>query len=134
MSEHQIVFAIAPSPQGKILLLGVTRAAWDHMRDGKTHTFDLRKAGLDFQLLMFGGKNHTDIMGFIDRHNRGLGLATHDRRGEDFSVKTSPLSPKEAIDEAHAHLVRFLDEHGDALDAETLHDIHRAKAELERAT
>jgi hypothetical protein len=62
--DQKVVFAISHEGTGDgipLVLLGVPRAAWVYMRDGKTHTFDLTKAGLPIKIMMFGGNDQGEI-------------------------------------------------------------------------
>ena len=87
MSPEQVVFAVSPRGDGCDVLLGVPTAAWDHMKDGRTHTFDLTKLGLSIRIIMFGGKDQAQVRRWIDEHNRSLGIvATRERTDEDFSI------------------------------------------------
>lgn len=71
MREEQVLFMVSgdqvPVQAGvttvpKYLLLGVSSKAWEYMRGGKNHNFDLRRMGLPTQLIMFGGKTHAHLM------------------------------------------------------------------------
>jgi hypothetical protein len=56
--EDKIVFALSPSDVGPILTLGIPQGAWDYMKDGKTHTFDLTSLGVPVKLMLFGASSH----------------------------------------------------------------------------
>jgi hypothetical protein len=43
------------------IILGMTPQAWDAMAGEGTHTFDLRKVGVNVQILMFRGESHAAI-------------------------------------------------------------------------
>lgn len=65
--EEKVVFAV--SPRGHVddddgtfdVLLGVPLAAWEYMKDGKTHIFDLTKLGLPVRILLYGGPTNTGL-------------------------------------------------------------------------
>ncbi len=87
--EEKVVFGIAPSPNGPVAILGVTAAAWDYMKDGKTHTFDLRGIGFPVQIMMFGAQNHARVVELLGQGAEARGMPVHDSRDEDFSMKES---------------------------------------------
>jgi hypothetical protein len=59
-SPHSVVFAL--SEDNKFVILGVPEAAWEYMKDGKTHTFDLNAVGVPVSLVMFGGKTRGHVL------------------------------------------------------------------------
>ena len=71
---------------GTMVLLGIPAAAWDYMKDGKTHLFDLTKLGLPIQLVLFGAESHDAAMKVIEARNSRLGIAALDERRADFSI------------------------------------------------
>ncbi len=87
--EEQVLFGVSPRSDGSSdVLLGISDASWEYMKDGKTHTFDLRTIGLPIRIIMCGGRNHIQIKGWIDKHNRSLGLNTiKDMTDKDFGIK-----------------------------------------------
>lgn len=89
--KNKIVFALVPPDErGTVmLLLGVPEAAWEYMKDGKTHTFDMTALGLPLQLMLYGAKDHDAAKQVIDDYNATRGIAALDARREDFSIKTS---------------------------------------------
>lgn len=92
--EDKVVFGLCPDGQGDgvpLLLLGVPRGAWNYMRDGKTHTFDLTRVGLPVKLILFGATDHASAKAVIEAHNAGLGAPTLDLRRDDFSIR--PRTP-----------------------------------------
>ena len=87
ISEEKVVFAVSPRGEGFDVLLGVALAAWEYMKDGHTHTFDLTKLGLPIRILLYGGPDQRTVRAAIDEHNKSLGLsAVQDRTSEDFSI------------------------------------------------
>ena len=88
--EQQVVFAIAPAGQGDgapMLLFGIPEGAWEQMKDGHTHTFDLTKAGLPLKIVIYGGKDHAEVMKIVSDHMKERNLPYVDERGIDFSIK-----------------------------------------------
>jgi hypothetical protein len=88
--EQQVVFAVAPEGQGDgspILLFGISEAAWNYMKDGKTHTFDLTKAGLPLKIIIYGAATHEAAMKVINDHMAKRNVPYADDRGIDFSIK-----------------------------------------------
>lgn len=58
------------------------------MKDGKTHTFDLSKAGLPVRVVLFGGKDNQSLLKILKEDLAKQGIRVDDRRGEDFSIAT----------------------------------------------
>lgn len=94
--EEKVVFGF--SPEGldgvPLLLIGVPEGAWHYMQDGKTHHLDMTKIGLPVQLILYGGKDHSECMGHIERITKKSGMALLDERNKDFSIKTRVISVK----------------------------------------
>ncbi len=87
--DDKVVFAVGKDADGvPMVVLGITNGAWNYMRDGKTHTFDLTKAGLRVRLMIYGGMSHRDVMEPLNKHLAGLNQPYEDRRHEDFSIKS----------------------------------------------
>lgn len=90
--EDQIIFAVSPG-QGDgipVVVLGIPAAAWEYMRDGKTHTFDLTKAGLaglQVKIMVFGADTGAAALKMIEEASAATGLSTLDRRRDDFGMK-----------------------------------------------
>jgi hypothetical protein len=92
--EQKIVFAISPEGQGDgvpLLLVGVPRAAWVYMKDGKTHHFDLTSVGIPLKLMMYGAADHDAAMKVVQDAMAASGQAYLDERQTDFSIQ-----PKES--------------------------------------
>lgn len=89
-AEEKVLFAVSSREidDGATfdVLLGVPLAAWEYMKDGHTHTFDLTKLGLPFRILLYGGPDHAAVRAVIDVHNAKQGLITDDQTDRDFSV------------------------------------------------
>lgn len=48
------------------VILAMSQASWDYCKDGRTHTFDLTKAGLPFQIIIAGGATREGIIADIE--------------------------------------------------------------------
>lgn len=88
--DEKIVFAVSPTEQGTDILLGIPTAAWEYMKDGKTHTFDLTKLGLPIRLIVYGGPDQLTVLGYIEAHNKALGNTIADMRDRDFGIGDKP--------------------------------------------
>jgi hypothetical protein len=88
---EKVVFCIAENERGGTdVVLGLSEASWEYMKDGKTHTFDLTKLGLPIRIFLFGGPDREWCYQQLEAHNRRLGIETLDKRGDDFSVQGPP--------------------------------------------
>lgn len=88
--EEKMVFGVSPEGQGDgvpLVLLGIPAGAWEHMREGKTHTFDLTKIGLPIKIMLYGAADHAAAMKLIEGHLSDKGMPYVDARREDFSIK-----------------------------------------------
>lgn len=88
--DEKIVFAVSPAGQGDgapVVVLGVPKDAWEYMRDGKTHTFDLTKAGIPIKLVLFGAESHDAAMKMLNAGFAAEGRAYIDARNKDFSIE-----------------------------------------------
>jgi hypothetical protein len=100
--EGKMVFGVSPEGQGDgapVVLLGIPAAAWEYMKDGKTHTFDLTRVGIPVKLVLYGAKDHATAMEYIRGHifegaEPGGKNILLDQRSVDFSIapkfKTCP--------------------------------------------
>ena len=88
--EDKIVFGLAPAAadgDAPLLLLGIPKGAWEHMKDGKTHNLDLTRIGLPVKLMLYGGDSHSHCMKMIEGHMAKEGIPILDQRREDFTIK-----------------------------------------------
>lgn len=88
--EEKMVFGVSPEGQGDgvpLVLLGIPAGAWEYMREGKTHTFDLTKVGLPIKIMLYGAADHAAAMKLIEGHLTDKGMPYVDARREDFSIK-----------------------------------------------
>ena len=86
--ERKIVFGVAPPDRRgtATIMIGVPAGAWDHMKDGNTHHFDLTRVGLPTQFVLFGAETHDAAMKLIEQGAREAGAAYLDLRREDFGI------------------------------------------------
>lgn len=88
--EQKIVFGLSHTGIGDgvpLVMLGIPEGAWEYMKDGKTHTFDLTKAGVPVKLILFGGKDHAEVKGMFDQMSAASGQPYLDARRTDFAIK-----------------------------------------------
>lgn len=88
--EQKMAFAVAPDGTGDgipLILMGIPTGAWEYMKDGHTHTFDLTKAGIPAKFILFGGKDHDEVMKMMTTDLAKLGIVVDDQRRKDFSIK-----------------------------------------------
>lgn len=88
--KNQVVFLASQTPDGvPLVVLGVSKDAWEYMKDGKSHTFDLVKAGLPLRLMLFGGETKEQMLESLKEQGKAWGLTVQDSPG-DFSIKGQP--------------------------------------------
>jgi hypothetical protein len=86
--EEKMVFGLAPTASGKpVLMLGVPQGAWEYMKDGKTHTFDLTSLGVPIMLMLYGAKDHAEAVKLIEDHCKQQNVPLLDERRKDWSIK-----------------------------------------------
>lgn len=87
--KKNMVFAVGPGNNDEtFIMLGVSKAAWDHMKEGMTHTFDLTEViGQPIKIIVFGAKTQAQCIQVIQQHNESLGNATLIDKESDFSIK-----------------------------------------------
>lgn len=71
-NEAKCVFALGLAEDGRtpMVVLAVPDKAWEHMKDGKTHTFDFSAAGLPVQIMMFGCRTQEEALAVIHEANK----------------------------------------------------------------
>ena len=86
--EEKVLFAISQDhgDQTPIILFAIPTGAWEYMKDGKTHTFDLAKAGLPIRVVLFGAKDSETAGKVLFEDLKKVGITVQDRRGEDFAI------------------------------------------------
>jgi len=60
--------------------------AWEYMKDGLTHTFDLTGIGVPVRMMLFRGKDHGAVMTEIESAAKAAGIPLLDERRRDFSI------------------------------------------------
>lgn len=60
--ENKIAFCIGDTEDGPVLIFGITPKAWEYMKDGETHQFDLTKVGVPFKVMMFGAADYQSAL------------------------------------------------------------------------
>jgi hypothetical protein len=85
--DEKIVFALSPSDVGPILTLGIPTAAWEYMKDGKTHTFDLTSLGVPIKFVLFGAASHQAAIQVLKDSAEKNDVPFLDRRHKDWSIK-----------------------------------------------
>jgi hypothetical protein len=90
IDEKRMVFAVAPPnpphENSPMVLLGIPEGAWEYMKDGKTHTFDLTKVGIPIKIMLYGAKDQTEAMSFIHEQLTGVPVID-ERETTDFSIQ-----------------------------------------------
>lgn len=85
--NQKVVFAAASDAAGSlVMIVGIPEDAWEYMREGKTHTFDLTKSNIPVKMVMYGGKDHTDCMRKLEGDAASANVVLDDRRRDDFSI------------------------------------------------
>lgn len=79
-------FAFAPSPDGQMLLLGLTpECAADVLRHGEdpkdrpTKTLDLSSIGIPIKLILCGVDDHAEFVRIVQAHNEGAAFVHVER-------------------------------------------------------
>ena len=85
--DQKIIFMLTNEGATPTLMLGIPKGAWEAIKEGRTQTFDLTKAGLPIKLIVFGGEDHDDIIKMIHQGAAAGGITIDDRRNRDFSIK-----------------------------------------------
>lgn len=81
--ENKVVFAIGyEDDKTPVIILGISEKAWDYMKDGKTHSFDLTRVGIGAKLILFGGKTLEECMKSLP-----IGPGTIDISKKDMGIK-----------------------------------------------
>jgi hypothetical protein len=90
ISEEKMIFGVSPDGTGDgvpLVLLGIPAEAWEYMKDGKTHNFDLTKVGLPIKIIIFGAESHDAAIKMINGHMSEHNLPYFDERHKDFSIE-----------------------------------------------
>lgn len=89
--DQRVVFGAGTGEGGMpVIALGVSEKAWEYMKDGKSHTFDLRPIGLPITLVLFGGETRESIQAILQEAAGG--------QAKDIGVLGEDAPAKEAGD------------------------------------
>lgn len=105
--ETKMVFGISPQGQGDgipVVLLGIPKGAWEFMKDGKTHHFDLTRLGVPVKMMLYGAKDHTEAMRVIEQCAAAQGEPLLDDRRTDYGIPMKEENLLELIKEQHRAL------------------------------
>jgi hypothetical protein len=61
--EHQVVFGL--SADRRFVILGISEASWNFMKDGKTHNFNLEQLGFPVSIVMYGAATRAQAYDMI---------------------------------------------------------------------
>jgi hypothetical protein len=88
--EEKVIFSLAPASDGgpPVLLLLMTEASWNYMRNGMSHEFDLTKIGIPVRLTLTGTKSHASAMDMI--HKISAAIDIKDLRDVDLAFDQKP--------------------------------------------
>lgn len=84
--DEQVAFMVGMTDAEPVVMLGIPPGAWEYMKGGHTHTFDLSKIGLPFKILLFGAESHDAAMKTLLDYAKKTGIPVNDQRGKDFSI------------------------------------------------
>ena len=86
--EKKCVFVATVLEDGTpMLMIGIPRAAWDeHLRDGRTMEFDMRKAGMQFAVSIFGGETRETILAEIRKGAEAGGVEVREDMRKDYTI------------------------------------------------
>lgn len=92
-AKNQVVFLAAQGEDGiPIVVLGVSKEAWEYCKDGKSHTFDLTRAGIPIRIMLFGGETKTQMLESLKEQGKAWGLQVQDNTGgENYAIKDKKL-------------------------------------------
>lgn len=92
--KQKMVFAVAPTAEGPVLMIGIPDGAWADFNSeaGKTQTMDLARIGIPLRLMVYGGGSHSDCLKVITDTCAANGITLDDRRREDFGIRTATSS------------------------------------------
>lgn len=64
--DHAVIGASYDAPDKvPVVLVGLSEAAWDYMRGGLCHDFDLTKIGINAKLVIFRAKTRKEAMDIL---------------------------------------------------------------------
>lgn len=86
-NPEQTLFGLTATPDGvPLLMLAMPEAGWDYIKDGKTHHFDLTKAGANIRIVMFGCTDRDSAMEMLQGRLKEMGRTVVDGRDQDFGI------------------------------------------------
>ncbi len=86
-ADNQCIFLATQAQDGvPLIALGLTEQAWEHMKNGDSHSFDFTKMAIPLRLLVFGGKDKQAIMETLITQAEAWGIKIVDARDQDFSI------------------------------------------------
>ena len=90
-NENRIAFAVSFQGEGDgipLVIMGVPKAAWEHMKDGNTHHFDLTTVGIACKLILFGSETHETAQETMRQAAKDKGVRYVDATGQYFGIKS----------------------------------------------
>lgn len=64
--DSKVLVALGEGAEKPVVILGIPAGAWDYMRGGLSHTFDLTSVGIPIQIIMFRGESYADVISTIE--------------------------------------------------------------------
>lgn len=91
--NNEAVFLSAVDDDGvPILAVGLSAAAWDYIKDGKTHNIDCVKLGIPLRLMIFGGDTRESILKKLREDAKDYGIDVKDGPVKSFGFDKKPLN------------------------------------------
>jgi len=84
LDESKLLIAMVTAKEKSeppTVVLGMTPPAWQHMQSGETHTVDLRKVGINVQIVIFTGSTQKEMIAVLQDSSSALGGSFTDARG-----------------------------------------------------
>lgn len=72
------VFAMVGEGEAATLVIGLPQGSWEHIKDGHTVTFDLRRFGLSHRIILFGGKDRAECRSKLKADDDTLDISAID--------------------------------------------------------
>lgn len=91
--DRRVVFATAARPRTgepgiqPLIIVGIPSGAWRGMRTGQSQHFDLKRAGLDVGVMLYGASDYASARKQLEAAAANLGLPLEDRTRHDFAIK-----------------------------------------------
>jgi hypothetical protein len=115
--DEKLVFGLGTIDDdgtNNFLAIGVPTKAWDYMRNGKTHTLDLRKVGVPIRLILFGCRDHAHGCELLTTGAHAEGNQVVDVRDQDLGIKPTSKPIIEVDKSCYRSLRSALIEQGSA--------------------